>query len=126
MSHFAAPSGFLITAKWQGGIEYVVTVNPDGAGFQFSRNAVSLGNVTAPNTGSQTIVGLVGARNDLIQFGEGFSHHDWSKDFFPNDAHSGFDVLDDRRLDEVSPITRALASDEIASAVLFALVHVAS
>src|SRR6476646_10282610 len=87
---------------------------------------MSFGDVAGPDTGGQTVFGLVGARDQLLRLVERLSDHDRSEDFLTNNAHGRLDVLDDGWLDKVTAIAGARAASYITCAGLLALVHIVS
>src|SRR2546423_10282302 len=121
MPHFAAPARFLITPEGQGGVEYVVAVDPDRSGAKGRGCAVRFGDVFCPNTGCQSVVRVIGARNQFLNFCEWLSNNDRSEDFLANDAHARLDVFDHGRRYEIACIARLRPTREITCAFLLAL-----
>src|SRR5580765_7838917 len=65
VTHFTAPAGLFVATEGQGGIEDVVTIDPNGAGTNRGSRAMGLGNVLRPDAGSQTVIGIVRARDQF-------------------------------------------------------------
>src|ERR1019366_6674319 len=60
-AHFAAPTGLLVSAERQRGVEDVVAVDPHGAGAQAARHLVGKAEVLRPHGGGQPEDSVVGA-----------------------------------------------------------------
>jgi hypothetical protein len=59
VSHLAAPSGFLVSAERQRGIENIIAIDPNRAGPQLRGEGVGLGDIIGPNTRGQPVIGIV-------------------------------------------------------------------
>ena len=70
MAHFAAPAGLLVSAEGQRGVEHVIAIDPHSSGAQLGSDAVRFLNVTRPNARGQSINGIVGFGNQIVQIAE--------------------------------------------------------
>src|SRR6267378_5045201 len=59
VAHLAAPAGLLVPAERQGRVEDVVAVDPHGPGTELLRQGVGLGDVLGPDSGPETVAGVV-------------------------------------------------------------------
>src|SRR5580704_2119026 len=117
VAHLPAPARLLVATEGQGGVEDVVTVDPDGAGPDLLGQGVGLGDVLGPDAGPQTVGAVVGHPGDLVEALEGSGHHHGAEDLLPDDLHVGPGVGEDGGLDEVAPGAAAAAAGQGGGAV---------
>src|SRR6202034_4538879 len=98
VTHFAAPPGLLVAAERQSGVEHVVAVDPDRAGAELRRDAVSLGDVLGPNPRRQTVLGVVGFSDEVVDILERYGGDDGPKDFLAPHFHLVVGVHEHGRL----------------------------
>src|SRR5947199_1132123 len=110
VAHFAAPAGLLVTSERQPGIEDVVTVDPDSARAKLLGHKMRLANIARPYGSGETVVAVIGARDDLLGIGERHGRHHWSEDFFLHHFHVLVGVYQNRGFDEVPAIASLVAT----------------
>src|SRR6267143_5769549 len=69
-SRFAAEAGSLVAAVGGRGVVQVVSVDPHGAGLQYSGGAVRLLDVACPDPGAQAVEGIVRLLPPLVKIVE--------------------------------------------------------
>src|SRR5712664_3687474 len=112
VAHLAAPAGLLVPAEWQGRVEDVVAVDPDGPGAKLLRQGVGLGDVLGPDPGAETVGAVVRLGGDLVQAAERLGHDDRAEDLLADDLHVRAGVGDDGGLDEVTLVAEAPAAGD--------------
>src|SRR5260370_2843402 len=80
VAHLAAPSRLLVASERQPCVEDVVAVDPHRPGAKLLRHAMRLAYLPRPDGGSESIVALVVAWNNLLGLrkwhrGHNHSHH---------------------------------------------------
>lgn len=75
-------------------------VDEDGAGLEALGDLLGVGDVLAPDTGTETGVGVVGALDDFLLIGPGLGGDDGAEGLLGDDAAVVGRVVDDGRLDE--------------------------
>ncbi len=121
-AEFAADAGHFEAAEGGGGVEDVVAVDPDGAGFEFGGDAVGLGDVFGPDGGGEAVHVFVAAGDDFVNVFEFDDGEDGAEDFFLGDFMVVLDVREDGRFDEVAFVADAVAAgDELGAGILAAL-----
>jgi hypothetical protein len=77
-------------------------VDKDGAGLETLGDLLGVGDVLAPDTGTEAGLGVVGALDDLLLVGPGLGGHDGAEGLLGDDAAVVGRVVDDGGLDEVA------------------------
>ena len=124
LAQLAADPALLVAAKWQGLVQHVVLVDPDGAGFERAGDADSGVEVLGVHGSGEAVGGGV-AEADRVGFV--FELRDRAhraEDFFLHDLHLLADVGEDGRLDEVAFLTVAFAAHLELGAFVFAVLDV--
>ena len=75
-------------------------VDENGAGLEALGDLLGVGDVLAPDTGTEAGLGVVGALDDLLLVGPGLGGHDGAEGLLSDDAAVVGRVVDDGRLDE--------------------------
>ena len=97
---FAPDAGFLVTAEGGVSRQFVVGIDPHASRADCFSDAKSAVDVSSPNSSAQTVLTVVGHRDDLF-FSLEFDHHgDRAEDFFLSHAHIVGDINEQCRLDE--------------------------
>src|SRR6266581_2167448 len=109
VAHFAAPAGLLVAAKGQRSVKDVVAVDPDGAGAQSRGKAMRLAQIIGPDATAQTVHGLVGLWQHVLDVlkRQGYQHR--AKDLFLHHPHVLLDIHQHGGLEKVALLTVPLA-----------------
>ena len=105
---FAAEAGFLVAAEGAGGVEFVVGVCPDDAGFEFGGHLQDAGAFVGPDAGAEAVGGVVGFFHGFLGGAEGEDGEDGAEDFLAGDAVAEGDIREERG-GEVEPALRESA-----------------
>ena len=93
---FAAEAGFLVASKRGGGVEFVVGVCPDDAGFEFGGHLQNAGAFVGPDAGAEAVGGVVGFFHGFLGGSECENREDGAEDFFAGDAVAERDIREER------------------------------
>src|SRR6478672_1109985 len=109
VTHLAAPSGLLVSAKGQRRVEDVVAIDPHGSGAQLGGDAVRFLNIARPDACSQSVSGVISLSDQLVGIMERNRSHDRPKNLFFDDLHALVGVHEHGGLYEVTlvAVTRA-------------------
>jgi len=116
----ATDTGLLVATEDGLGSGLLEGVDEDGAGFEAAGDALGVLDVLAPNTGTETGVGVVGALDDLLLVGPRLGGHDGAEGLFGDDAAVVRRVVDNSRLDKEALLGRGgvLANSELVAVLL--------
>jgi hypothetical protein len=116
----ATDARLLVTTEDGLGSGLLEGVDEDGAGFEAAGDALGVLDVLAPNTGTKTGVGVVGALDDLLLVGPGLGGDDGAEGLLGDDAAVVGRVVDDGRLDEEALLGGGgvLANSELVAVLL--------
>lgn len=96
----ATDATLLVATEDSLGSRLLEGVDEDGAGLEALGDLLGVGDVLAPDTGTKTGVGVVGALDDLLLIGPGLGGDDGAEGLLGDDAAVVGGVVDDGRLDE--------------------------
>src|SRR5919108_551993 len=80
LAEVAAVPGLLDAAVWDGRVDHLVRVDPDGADAQRAARAVGAGEVARPDAGGEPVLHVVGDPVGLLFGGEAQDRHHGSED----------------------------------------------
>jgi len=88
-SHLPAPAGLFVAAERKGGIENVVTIDPDGPGAKQAGDLMRATEIAGPDAGRESVRALIRGGGDLRGIAKRDRAHHGAENLLLHDAHFG-------------------------------------
>src|SRR5258708_36292676 len=91
-----------VTAEGRSGIEHIVGIDPDYAGFNLFRETMRASDIRGPDAGGETVDSFVSLLDQVVLILKRNHRDDRAEDFLLGDTHLDLYVREDRRLADIT------------------------